>query len=312
MARRRDWTVVIVSEDETPVRQFRFTREAARVGIALALFVVAGLSTAATTLLVGAGAARADARLVTRNELLVQELTDLSSRVDTLTSSLQDLSRKDDFYRLLAGLDPLDADIHLAGIGGPDADSLEASPLYRADSRVGRLAFSTSSQLSSLIRRARVLSFSWREAEDTLSDRLARLMATPSIYPTQGYISSAFSPARMHPILDRPRPHTGIDIVAPRGTPIVASAHGRVSSVGHQGEYGLLIDVDHGYGLVTRYAHLSKARVRVGQTVERGELIGNVGQSGLAVGPHLHYEVLVNGQPANPRRYILDMKVLRD
>jgi murein DD-endopeptidase MepM/ murein hydrolase activator NlpD len=309
---RRDWTVVIVSDDETAVRQFRLSREAARVVIALALFLVAGLTTSATTLLVGAGAGRADERLVAKNQLLEQELEELSSRVDTLQVSLEDLSRKDEYYRLLAGLDPMDADLRLAGIGGPDDDTLQSNPLFGVDKRTGRLAFSTSTQLNSLIRRARVLSFSWREAEDTLVDRRARLQAMPSIYPTQGYISSAFSTARMHPILDRPRPHTGIDIVAPRGTPVVASAHGRVSSVGHQGEYGLLVDIDHGYGMVTRYAHLSKATVRVGQTVERGEQIGNVGQSGLAVGPHLHYEVLVNGQPANPRRYIMDMKVLRD
>lgn len=303
---------MIVSDDERPVRQFRLTREAARIAIALALFLVAGLSTFAATLLVGAGVNRADERLVAKNQLLEQELTELTSRVDTLQSSLEDLSRKDEFYRLLAGLDPMDSDVRLAGIGGPDSDSLEASPLFRADARLGRRAFTTSTQLNSLIRRARILSFSWREAEDSLTDRRARLLATPSIYPTQGYISSAFSPARMHPILDRPRPHTGVDIVAPRGTPVVASAHGRVASVGYQGEYGLLVDIDHGHGLVTRYAHLSKATVRVGQTVARGEQIGNVGQSGLAVGPHLHYEVLVNGKPANPRRYLLDMQVLRD
>jgi murein DD-endopeptidase MepM/ murein hydrolase activator NlpD len=309
---RRDWTVVIVSDDETAVRQFKLSREAARIGIALALFLLAGLSTFATTAMVGAGAGVADERIAAKNRLLEQELVGLSSRVDTLEHSLEDLSRKDEYYRLLAGLEPLDPDLHLAGIGGPDADSVGASALFRADARLGRVAFTTSTQLNSLIRRARVLSFSWREAEDTLVDRRSRLMAMPSIYPTQGYISSAFSTARMHPILDRPRPHTGIDIVAPRGTPVVASAHGRVASVGHQGEYGLLIDIDHGYGMVTRYAHLSKATVRVGQVVERGEQIGNVGQSGLAVGPHLHYEVLVDGEPANPRRYLLDMKVLRD
>jgi murein DD-endopeptidase MepM/ murein hydrolase activator NlpD len=103
------------------------------------------------------------------------------------------------------------------------------------DGRTGRRAFSTSTQLNYLLRRASVLAFSWREAEDTMSEKLARFQATPSIYPTKGYVSSSFSNARWHPILDRPRAHTGIDIVAPRGTPVVASAHGRVSSVGHQG-----------------------------------------------------------------------------
>jgi murein DD-endopeptidase MepM/ murein hydrolase activator NlpD len=308
---RREWTVVIVSDDETAVRQLRLSREAIRICIALALFLVAGAGTLFTASMMGRGGP-ADSRLAIRNALLERELDELSTRVDTLQQSLDDLSRKDEYYRLLAGLEPLDGDVLLAGIGGPDADSLEANPLFRIDPQTGRRAFSTSTQLNTLIRRARVLTSSWREAEDTLSYKRARLEAMPSIYPTKGYVSSTFSPARWHPILDRPRPHTGIDIVAPRGTPVVASAHGRVSAVGHQGDYGLLVDIDHGYGIVTRYAHLSKAAVKVGQTVERGAPIGNVGQSGLAAGPHLHYEVLVNGRPANPRHYILDLNVVPD
>lgn len=307
---RREWTVVIVADDDAAVRQFRLSREAVRICIALVLFVIAGLSSAATVFMVSTGTARADAKLVTRNQLLERELDELSTRLDTLQHSLDGLSRKDEFYRLLAGLDPTDADVLRAGIGGPDGDSLEASPLFRVDPRTGRRAFTTSTQLNALLRRARVLATSWMEAEDTLTEKRTRLASTPTIYPTTGYVSSVFTNARWHPSLDRPRPHTGIDIVAPRGTPVVASAQGRVSSVGHQGEYGLMIEIDHGYGIVTRYAHLSRAMVRVGQTVERGATIGNVGQSGLATGPHLHYEVLVNGQPANPRRYILDVSVV--
>lgn len=309
---RREWTVVVVSDDDTGVRQFRLSREAVRIAIAAALFLIAGISSGATVLLVGDRASHADERLIAKNELLQRELEDMTSRLDTLRLSLESLSSKDEFYRLLAGLEPLDEAVLMAGIGGPDADSLEASPLYRLDSRTARRTFSTSTQLNALIRRARVLAFSWREAEDTLTWKQQRLGATPSIYPTRGYVSSSFSSARWHPILDKPRPHTGIDIVAPRGTPVVASANGRIASVGQQGEYGLMIEIDHGHGVVTRYAHLSKAGVRAGQQVQRGQQIGNVGDSGLAVGPHLHYEVLVNGQPANPRRYILDMNVVPD
>lgn len=309
---RREWTVVIVADDEASVRQFRLSREAVRIGIALALFLVAGLTSLGTALLVGTGAGRADARLVVKNELLTRELEELNGRIDTLQVALDNLSEKDEYYRLLAGLDPLGADVLKAGIGGPDADTLEAYSLFRADPRAGRIAFATGMQVSSLLRRARILSQSWREAEDTLTEKRARLMATPTIYPTTGYVSSVFTSSRWHPSLDRPRPHTGIDIVAPRGTPVVASAHGRVQSVGYQGEYGLLIEIDHGYGLLTRYAHLSRAAVKVGQSVQRGDTIGNVGQSGLATGPHLHYEVLVNGAPANPRRFILDTRVVPD
>ncbi|HEX6133243.1 MAG TPA: M23 family metallopeptidase [Longimicrobiales bacterium] len=306
------WTVVIVSDDDTSVRQFQLSREAFRVLIALALFLVAGLSSLAAAFLVGAGAGRADARLLAKNQILEHQLEVMTTRLDTLESSLAHLSSKDEYYRLLAGLEPLDSDVLMAGIGGPDGVDLEETDLYQLDPGAARLTFGTAMQLNSLISRARVLAFSWREAEDTLSGKHARLGATPSIYPTNGYVSSNFSTSRWHPILDRPRPHAGIDIVANAGTPVVASANGRVASAGHRGDYGLLVEIDHGHGVRTRYAHLSRAAVKVGQIVQRGQEIGAVGSTGLSVGPHLHYEVLVNGRQTNPRRYILDMKVLPD
>lgn len=308
----RQWTVVIVSDDDTKVRQFRLSREAFRVLIALGLFLIAGLTSLATAFLVGAGAGVADARLVAKNQILERELEGMTVLLDTLESSIEHLTSKDEYYRLLAGLEPLDSDVLMAGIGGPDGDSLEASDLYLVDARAGRRAFSASMQLNSLIRRASILAFSWSEAEDTLSEKHARLGATPSIFPTKGYISSNFSTSRWHPILDRPRPHTGLDIVAQTGTPVVASANGRVASAGHRGDYGLLIEIDHGHGVKTRYAHLSATKVKVGQTVKRGEVIGAVGTTGLSMGPHLHYEVMVNGRYSNPRRYILDMDVIPD
>jgi murein DD-endopeptidase MepM/ murein hydrolase activator NlpD len=167
-------------------------------------------------------------------------------------------------------------------------------------------------QLSALLHRARLLAASWRQAEDTLSERHARFSATPSISPTAGYISSEFSRSRWHPILEKPLPHTGIDIVAALGAAVIATARGRVETVGYHAEYGLTIDINHGYGVVTRYAHLSKTVVRVGEIVARGQQIGTVGQSGLAIGPHVHYEVLVNGRATNPRRYILERDVIQD
>jgi len=308
---RRQWTIVIVSDDNQPVRQVRLSREAARVLIALCLFLLAGVTSLATAFFVG-NESEADSKLVARNQLLESELETITLKLDTLQVSLGKLSEKDEYYRLLAGLDPLDPEMMLAGIGGPDADSMEAHPLYRVDSRVGRRAFTTATELSSLLRRAKLLTSSWREAEDTLSYKKERMASTPSINPTSGYVSSMFTSSRQHPILDRPRAHKGLDIVAPSGTAVVASANGRVISSVNDGGYGLMIQIDHGHGLLTRYAHLSRSAVSAGQVVKRGDRIGNVGMSGLAVGPHLHYEVLVNGQAANPRKYILNSDVIPD
>jgi murein DD-endopeptidase MepM/ murein hydrolase activator NlpD len=305
----RHWTVVLISEAETGVRQFRFSRERVRLGIAMAII---GLALTALLLIgaVGTSSTTPDERLLRTNAVLRGELSDLSQRLDSLRLTLGDLEAKDEHYRLLAGLDPLDAGVRLVGLDGAGIDRTDQTALHGVDRFLARRTYNAASQVSALLRRARQLDFSWREAEDSLTEKRLRLESMPSIAPANGYISSAFSARRWHPILDRPRPHTGIDIVAPTGTPVVASARGRVSYIGEQGEYGLMIDIDHGYGYVTRYAHLSRARVRLNQPVVRGDTIGAVGQSGLAAGPHLHYEVLVDGQPANPRRYLLNFRVV--
>jgi murein DD-endopeptidase MepM/ murein hydrolase activator NlpD len=306
------WTVVLIPEDGTTLRQFRLSREVVRIAVASALLLVAAVSSAATALIARGAVEPGDVALVATNQVLEQELEYLTTRLDTLESSLGDLARKDEHYRLLAGLEPLDADVLRAGIGGPDGESLEASDVYRVDRRTGVRAFNASMQLSSLVRRASVLASSWTEAEDVLTEKHARLRATPSIYPTRGYLSSTFSSSRLHPLLDRARPHTGVDIVAAVGTPVVATANGRVTAAGRRGDYGLLVEIDHGHGVVTRYAHLSRTAVKAGQAVQRGQNIGAVGNSGLSAGPHLHYEVLVNGRHTNPLRYFLVKDVLPD
>ena len=109
----------------------------------------------------------------------------------------------------------------------------------------------------------------------------------------------------MHPILHERRPHEGMDISAPGGTPIIAPAGGIVTRVTAEGGYGNVVEVDHGNGIWTRYAHCSRIIVRQGQHVDRGQMIATVGNTGLSVGPHLHYEIHVNGVAVDPRRYVL-------
>jgi murein DD-endopeptidase MepM/ murein hydrolase activator NlpD len=314
MARSR-WTFLLIAEEDTaPSRQFRLSRELVQIGIAAALLVVAGASSLGTGLLLRGASYRADARLVADNRLLRAELTDLHSSVDTLRTSLDGLYEKDQRFRLIAGLTPLDDSGLQVGMGSDTAatETAEDLPLYAVDPSAARHTFSVSSEIGALVRRAHLLSFSWREASDTLAEKQDRLAATPSITPTTGYITSGFSAARMHPLLRFARPHEGVDIVADMGTPIVAAARGRVRFAGVDNAYGRMVEIDHGYGVVTRYAHASVLLVHAGQMVERGDRIARVGQSGLAMGPHLHYEVIVNGQPTDPRRFLLDLRVVPD
>jgi murein DD-endopeptidase MepM/ murein hydrolase activator NlpD len=133
--------------------------------------------------------------------------------------------------------------------------------------------------------------------------------AEPAIaLPVQGgRLASRFSRARMHPILRIWRPHLGLDIAAPRGTRITAPAHGRVRYVGRQLAAGLVVELDHGSGIITRYLHLRSALVEEGDQVTAGTTIATVGSSGLSTGSHLHYEVRLNGRAVDPLRHRLVM-----
>lgn len=133
-------------------------------------------------------------------------------------------------------------------------------------------------------------------------DGLTRI---PSIWPTRGRLSSPFG-YRKNPFTKRVQFHKAIDITAKTGTPIRAPASGTVTYAKWFSSYGNTIDIDHHNGLKTRYAHLSKILVQVGQKVERGEIIGSVGSTGRSVSPHLHYEVYRNGRAVNPMYYIMD------
>lgn len=126
---------------------------------------------------------------------------------------------------------------------------------------------------------------------------------TPTIWPADGWLSSTFG-IRRHPVTGQMEFHDGVDIAGRMGSPVVAAADGRVVMAGRRSGYGVAVIVDHGYGVRTLYGHLASFRVRPGQAVTKGQIIGAMGNTGLSTGPHLHYEVHVNGRPVDPLRYL--------
>ena len=138
-----------------------------------------------------------------------------------------------------------------------------------------------------------------------LNERRSILAATPSIWPVRGWVTSGYG-RRISPFSKTAQFHAGMDISTRRGTPIVASAPGVVTFTGREGGFGRMVAINHGHGIVTRYAHLDKIKVKSGQKVERGQVIATVGNTGRSTGPHLHYEVLLSGVPTNPMYYILN------
>lgn len=146
-----------------------------------------------------------------------------------------------------------------------------------------------------------------RLVRSDVDKRNALAAATPSIWPAHGWLSSGAG-RRIDPFTGQPDSHPGLDISADRGTAVYATADGEVKQAAYQGAYGNLIVVDHGFGLETRYGHLSSFGAKVGARVKRGDVIGRVGSTGRATGPHLHYEVRVNGRVLNPMQLLLNQR----
>jgi murein DD-endopeptidase MepM/ murein hydrolase activator NlpD len=248
-------------------------------------------------------------RLDRRNELLAEELSRSQQMMSAISEAIDTMVVRDREVRLLAGLVPVDPDVQLAGVGGPRGPWTEREQVL-SEGATGRGVLELLNNLETYVRRANLLASSYDAAFDSLDHRVDQLLHYPSIIPAQGWRTSEWNQSRMHPIFHEELPHPGIDVAAPTGTPIIAAADGTVVNVFNNGGYGLMVVINHGRGLVTRYAHCSRAVVHVGQRVSRGDKIAEVGSSGIATAPHLHYEVLEHGKPVNPSKYILPKAII--
>jgi murein DD-endopeptidase MepM/ murein hydrolase activator NlpD len=283
----RRWRVVVVPPGSGTSKVYEVSQNLVKLALGVGLvFVLATVLLTYTTLSRTVTIARHQG-LVQENQVLARELGLMEGRSSILRDTLGAIQQRSARIRLLANLDPLDPQVAEAGIGGPAVTSSAMQEL-RTAGVLGERTADVKVDLNAMIRRADLLASSFSEAADSLELHTARLAATPSILPSSGWLVSAFSQMRSHPILHIDRPHEGIDVQAPAGTPIEAPAAGIVTSAGWSTGYGNTITIDHGFGLVTRYAHASRLLVRAGQRGTRGELIALVGNTGLATGPHLH------------------------
>ncbi len=312
MARAR-WTLQLVPDGTGKTRSVRLPGWMFGVAAAAGtLFAILGIVFAAG---IGHNAWRNAelARVRAENQHLTASLQGIRTEVGQLVETIDDIAAQEQRFRLIAGLPYTDPEVLEVGIGGPmlpdpgRVEFFEASPGLAGD------VYGVTLDVNELSRRADLLSESLSEAIDSATVQQQLFQARPSILPVEGgdaWISSSFSRSRFHPILLYNRPHFGIDIAALEGTPIMAAANGTVSYAGKKAGYGRIIEIDHGFGYSTVYAHAKDIAVRQGQRVNRGDVIGKVGRSGLATSPNLHYEVLVNDRPVNPRNYLLEERKL--
>ncbi|NBC02114.1 MAG: peptidoglycan DD-metalloendopeptidase family protein [Bacteroidetes bacterium] len=264
-------------------------------GIVLASFGIALLSNYVGT--------PAEIMLKDENQALVEQLKLAETSITDIENQLESISQLDnEMYRTILGLDPVTEDLRMAGTGGSDAYS--EYDYYSEDTAA--ILRSTASKLDRLERRLGVQKVSFAEVKKYYSTNRERLKSIPAIRPVNGIIISGYG-MRIHPVLRYKRMHEGIDFRADIATDVYATGDGVIKFAGRNGTFGNLIEIDHGFGFVTRYAHLSSFvnKLKVGQEVKRGELIGFTGNSGLTEGPHLHYEVLVNNRPINPLNYLI-------
>ena len=299
------WTFLLVRDGLSTVKQYSLSSRLLRILVGGGLVTALILIGYAVTIGVEGYARLQSALLDTRNTVLQDELRQFQTRVDHLESTLNRIAQNDARFRSIAVLESIDSEVLQAGVGGPGLVGPEAHSLWTIDPSISENLFEVSYDLNQLERRARLLSSSLAEATDSVLAHRDLLESTPSILPTPGWLSSSYSESRMHPIHNRPLPHPGVDISAPRGTSIYAAAKGRVIRAGWVVGYGLTIEIDHGFGYVTLYGHASELVASQDEEVQRGDVIARVGSTGIATSPHLHYEVRVQGIAQNPANFIL-------
>jgi murein DD-endopeptidase MepM/ murein hydrolase activator NlpD len=244
------------------------------------------------------------------NALLQAKLGEYAVEVKVLRRQVEENFDFQKKARLLASLDDLNEDVTEVGVGGPGFDPGGPAASI-GDAARGQVSL-IDRDIDKLTRQARLQRESYEEIIEKLSAGQALLDATPSIRPVAaGYISSRFG-RRMDPFTGRTSWHRGVDYSARLGTPIFATADGVVSFASKWFEFGWTVEVSHGYGFVSRYAHCSKILVERGQRVKRGDVIARVGSSGRSTATHLHYEVLLDGSKKNPLTYVLSGREIVD
>ncbi len=247
------------------------------------------------------------ASLTKINGFLKNQLSWMVKKITTIESRIVELEQKDNDLRVIASLPAIDSDTRAVGVGG----YMEVNYNLPMDpKKVREEIYQYYYLIDQLERRVELTMLSREEIRKKLEEDQKIIKHTPSIRPLVGGVIRDKFGFRIHPLTERIQHHDGIDIAAEKGTEVFATAAGIVEKVEtrytvNKG-YGKQVIIDHGFGFKTRYGHLSQILVRQGQKVDRWTPIGLVGETGLATGPHLHYEVIQEGKRQDPLTYILN------
>ncbi|MBK9519167.1 MAG: peptidoglycan DD-metalloendopeptidase family protein [Anaeromyxobacter sp.] len=296
------FTVIVVSDHSQAVRKFRVPRRWLQnvgwSGVGLALFALLTVGHYVSLL----GASGENSVLKEENAQLRSQVLLVQEKVAHISATLDRVERFDAKLRTaVTTLQDPERNLAIGPVGSAEPDLAPAGPAPAAEQNVSGLP----GRLGSLETEASRQEQSLRELQEYFDDQHSLLASTPSIWPSRGWVTSDFG-TRIDPVFADRQMHEGLDIATPHGQPVLAPSDGVVVFSGVEGGYGKVLVLDHGYGVKTRYGHLSEVLVKLGDRVARGEKVAAVGNTGKSTGPHLHYEVRVNGIPENPRKFILE------
>jgi murein DD-endopeptidase MepM/ murein hydrolase activator NlpD len=310
-------TIMVIPDTAgAEVRRLRVPRSWFKLGISLVAVAVVGFVALGGYDLYLLGQVSDLDEVRSDNIRLKSRIAQLDDEVQTMGRVVERVQQFDTRLRKITSFSDPDRNLAIGGPVGMETSEVRAAPLANAGTQRMKQdllgAKGSMRELDLLEGRAELLGARALEAEASvrelhvfLEDQQTVLAATPSLTPTRGWRTSTFG-FRVDPYTGLRQMHAGLDISANIGTRVISSASGVVTWAGSQNAYGNLVAVDHGHGLSSRYAHLAKLSVKVGDKVERGTTLGEVGNTGRSTGPHLHYEVRLNGIPQDPERFILD------
>ncbi|MCK5147125.1 M23 family metallopeptidase [bacterium] len=234
---------------------------------------------------------------------LQHQLMNMKETVAKINEQMAKVEYSGDQLRDFAGIPRIDNDTRQLGVGGSAYIGSPEIGYYSKE--IKKTADEMNADLDRLLRSVRYEKHSLLNVSSAVTRNKTKAEHLPSIIPVMGgYIDDKFG-FRIHPIYGKKRFHYGIDVPGPVGTQVLATGAGFIGKISYSNTWGNYIEVNHGSNLITRYCHLSKVMVKRGQKVIRWDKVGEIGQSGRTTGPHLHYEVALNGQRIDPEKYII-------
>jgi len=303
---KKSFTLIVVPDHSSAVRRYNIQKSfLVQVGAGLGVLFLGAFAGTIHYFQVARDAAE-NRILREENLTLKSQLKSIRERIDHIGSTLDRVERFDQKLRAITLLSDPQRNLAM----GPTETEPGAQLQAPAENQFTRLNSSESpkmlsSRLDKLSAEATRQEQSLQELQAYFQDQKSLLASTPSIWPARGWVTSDFG-QRLDPYTAERVMHAGLDIAAPHGKEVISPSDGTVVFAGLEGGYGNVLVIDHGYGIKTRYGHLAKITVKAGERIKRGQVVGAVGNTGRSTGPHLHYEVRVNGVSQNPRKFILE------